>query len=218
MEDVWLVLLGWALGLASSAGMWAFQKGSQARELHAGIVAECDELCIRMAALVTKLSMRTATADRATFLWYGEVVARYSGPLRDAQLDEALRRVHALPDDQLQAVLRSMWRPEVGLGIKPIHAPALVAALPSLPRLGGLFFRRGFDVVRRLEELNHEISLAQGYLDRTFDSGLSEINREIVESNLASSYLMIQKMARWTVDSMTELARMRLSRLAWAGF
>lgn len=209
MLEVLLVLLGWTLGMGSTLIVAAIQRKAQLTEINGAVLAELDELRNGLAWISFKIVARAGQVDRSYLSWFGQITNQYRGPIRDARLEAALARLSHLSDDELQAAVAAIQPRGRALGLNRLLTPAVTANLHHLGGFPEEYQRLLYDVVRQAEAINQEIAQADHFFKLTFDASLHAANRTIVESNLEESYLMINKLAKWIIESIDRLAQYR---------
>lgn len=218
MLEVLLVLLGWALGMGSTLIVAAIQRKEQLAEINGAILAELDELRNTLAWISFKIVARAGKVDRSYLSWFGQITNQYRGPKRDARFDEALAKLSHLSNEQLQAEVATIYPQGRAIGLKRLLTPAVTANLHHLGGFPEEYQRLLYDVVRQTEAINQEIAQADHFFKLTFDTSLDAAKRAIVQSNIEESYWMINKVARWIIESIDRLAQYKhkdFSRTLW---
>lgn len=218
MLEVLLILLGWVLGMVSTLIVAVIQRKAQLAEINGAILAELDELRNGLAWMSFKIVARAGKVDRSYLSWFGQITNQYRGPKRDARLEEALAKLSHLSNEQLQAEVATIHPQGRALGLKRLLTPAVTANLHHLGGFPEEYQRLLYDVVRQAEAINQEIAQADHFFKLTFDTSLDAANREIVQSNLEEAYSMINKVAKWTIESIDTLEQYRhkdIARTLW---
>jgi hypothetical protein len=114
VEPIFMLLLGWLLGLFTLDIGERIRRRHRRRDLTQAVVDEILSLQHTMAVAAYQIRARYADVPDAFLDKILLVVEGYQGPDRDENLIEGLRESRSLPQGQRAAVLQALRKPDVG--------------------------------------------------------------------------------------------------------
>ena len=178
------ILLGWSLGLFSSAltlfatiNIDKKKATKNTIQLFDAICTESKEIQIRMALTTFGISKKYGGITKEYLLWLRSIVGRYEGnePLADslAQID----RLRETSDDDFQEALENLKRTEIAKGdaihMKTQSASFLDSNLSLISELPQDIQSKIHEYRNQLNIFNSEASSANEYLRMTFDPNIT---------------------------------------------
>jgi len=206
--------LGWALGIVSTLIVAAIQRRTQISETNSVILAELDELRNTLAWTSFRICAHTGKVDDTYLSWFQSVTSEYRGALRDEALDAVLGKLSELSGPALQTAIAQHQPKNNVLGLKRFLTPAIGANLQHLGGFPEEYQRLLFDVVRKVEAINQEVQQADYFFKLSFDTSLDEHNMSVAKSNLDAAYVLVNKLARWSIESIDRLEKYRRHEFA----
>ena len=203
MDTLAVLLLGWLLGLLGAPIVDRIRRSYRRDELEAALAAELQETRFTLVTLVYRLRQHMGTLDHATLAWLAPLYKEYRGPDAEPKQVEAISELLKATPAQLSLLARNKSSEGIGLSLKTYTMPFLQTQVPNLAVLSVSTQQRLLDIHSKLDLLNqHAGQLIQDY-NRTFDSGLSSANHQVVRSNLQSGYLDMASRAQKLADLIT---------------
>jgi hypothetical protein len=205
MQSLLLVLFGWLLGLLAPAIQDRIRQKYRAGELRNAIKGEFNEFKIRM-ALVSYLMwhhLGPLTDDQLD--WLQSVLQGYHGPLANPASLEAILSLRKLSESNGREIFIQGQNPGTGPYPKEYTAPFLAAHIGDLSVLPVPFQAAALHIKGQIDVLNQHVVFIQKRHDKTFDTSLSEANRQAVLKDLRDGYGQLAEMARRIADAITSL-------------
>jgi hypothetical protein len=198
------VLFGWLLGTLSTLGFDAVRRRRQARETQQVIFHELEDVRQILVRTIILLRPYYSPWDRSLLEWCKLHLCTSSGGQCHDEFIGEIERLLTHPDQVFASAAEYRKPlPYRAPALKTIAMPYLDSQLAQIATLSGTLQRQVIEIKGRVSILNQHIQLTQFYIEKTFDSALSEVNRANIECNLRSSYPQIVDMARDTTDLIT---------------
>jgi hypothetical protein len=187
-RDLFLVVLGWVLGIGSPLIVENIKSQFEKRSLRNGINTELRELQLRLAMTAYLIVSKQGIYDRDLLNWMADICSRYASE-DTLRISETLKSLLVLNDQQLQSLAEAKRaaRPS-GLNLKSSSLPFLDSNIAELGMFDTGLRQKLIEVRAQLGPLNEEIELARFYFEKTFDSTLTPENYNIINDNIRSSY------------------------------
>lgn len=194
------IILGWALGALSPLLLWYMVRARERSELIDAIKGELTELRVTFAMDAHTLKERTGRLDDTFLHWL--IKALEESPGVDPQVRTYAQALHLLLS-QPEGARAS--QPATQILMKP-HRLVLVDA--NLSRLGICplpFQQRIVNVARLVANWNEDARFLETQFERTFDTSLGPINRQIVQANIDRAYAKALRSSTELVDELGQV-------------
>lgn len=136
------------------------------------------------------------------------ILEGYDGPdrdARDAEALEAFRRLRGWSNEQLKVLQVATRRPGRGLRLVPVALPFLASQVHTISICPIDFQQRMLKLQSQVSFFNSDVEFALRNFERTFDSNLTEENRQAVLTNLEETYENMARRAREIANSCSDL-------------
>jgi hypothetical protein len=199
MKNVLYILLGWMLGLVSPWFAEVIQRPYKRSQVKRGVFVELRDLRAKLTSVVIRVGVNRGTLDTATLTWVRRITESDPESFRRFG-DLSWETVSRYKDEDLKALSRASTPANQTLNFRRYSLPFLDVHLITL-NLFPLEFRRIAHRIRaNLTILNQEVDIGWFYFQKTFDSSLSELNRQLIRANHNSTHDFIEKISREIVD------------------
>ncbi len=213
MQQVLLIVCGWLLGLLSPAIVEQIRKNYRRAELTAAILVELHELQYKVALVAYRLNCHNQTLTDEFLNWIERIVINYKGPNPKDGMLEMIAGLQKAEQDQRARVLAFLRKPGKGVGMVQYSLSFIDAHLGEIA-LYPIPFQMGIVHIReQLNMYNQRIVIQQRYLEKTFDSSLSDDNRAAIVDDLESGYLDLAGRTRQIADAIAALPDAKRKRL-----
>lgn len=206
------LVIGWLLGLLSGTltplGVDWIRKRYRKEEILKGLFNELKEIRSRLAASVYLMSARYGTYDREFLECVHPICVEDAGIVFRPEMIQSLERLIGRTDEQIAEVAereRLTGEYSARSTNKKYLLPFLDSNMEHLSLFDAEFQRRAIQIRTHLNMLNEEAELGRFYYEKTFDSGISPENHEILCRNLDVCYRNIVGHSRTTADRITDL-------------
>lgn len=212
-EKIFYLFFGWFLGIFSPLIVDKIQKHYQKKELKKGFFTELRGIRLRLVLLVYGICANSEGFNRELLTWTYNLLKEYVElkeymGLVDSKVLEILEKQMKMSDealDELAKMLKASKPEGMVLGLKKFALPFLDSQLGRLSLFNMEFQNQMIEVRVRLGLLNEDIELFRFYYEKTFDSALSEDNREIITFNIHRIFENMSRGIRRIVDNITKL-------------
>jgi hypothetical protein len=205
MQPLLLVLFGWLLGLLAPAIQDRIRQKYRADELRKAITVELNELKVTMALFSYLMWHHLAPLTDDQLGWLESTVRNYSGPAANPGSIEAILSLRKLSERDRREFFTQCQNPNVGPYPKEYTAPFLAAHIGDLSVLPVAFQAAVLHIKGQIDTLNQHVVFVQKRHDKTFDTSLSEANRQAVLSDLKNGYGQLAEMAKRIADAISSL-------------
>lgn len=138
--------------------------------------------------------------------WFEPIVKSYTGPETNPALVDTIASVrNSSPTDRRRALLANRDS-SMGLGLREYAVPFLVAHMADLSIFPISFQAAILRVKGHLDVFNQQVVFLQKQFDRTFDSSLSEENRQAVRANIDNGYQELAEKADQIANGISPLS------------
>ncbi len=201
MNDIWMLIIGWLLGLLSPSIVLGIRNEYKRREVRSGIESELKELLNRMATVVSIIALRFGRYDKELVEWLIPLFEGYKGVNPSENILQLLKKQQKLDDKQFaEIVAYEKVDSELGLAVKKYKLPYLESKIGELSIFSEKSQRQALEILTNLHLFNEEVEEARFYFKLTYDSGISEENHLRASEGGNASYRNIGKRARIIVD------------------
>ncbi len=206
LEGLLILLLGWALGLASPLIVDGVRRHFATRKIRAALRIELQELRYRLGTVVYLIRVRLGTFDKPTLEWIQSILTSYKGLNPAKEILAAVEKLLTLPEAQINQ-LAQMEKAQAGrtLSLKKYHAPFLESQLQALSSLDPNIQNRLLEIRVQLFVFNELVEEPRYYKSLTFNSGLSEENYNLAVENLLSCQETAASTAKIIADHIGEI-------------
>ena len=206
LSDLWLLLLGWCLGLLGGPVAESIVRRYRAKRLRPAVIAELKELQYTCALVAHELYGHLGKIDRSLSEWVVTTIESYDGPDRDEHTLELFRNALSRPPEEQNASLTKK-NPWDAKRVVSYQLPFLDANLPSLADCSLAFQQPVLNIKSQLELFNGQVASVRSNLERTFDPSLTGINRQLLDGNINRGYDDLAMRARDIADKIAALCR-----------
>lgn len=202
---LWL-LLGWLLGLLSPGIAERVRRKHRQADVMTAVSGELRELQYMMGVVAYRIRGYLGEVSDSFLDWLIPVALNYHGPDADPKLPGIMERSRReLTEEQRRQIHLGLRRPESGLGLKEYSVP-LVVGMTSELSICPLPFQRGvLRTMNQLDRYNQHVEYVRSQFDKTFDTVLTDENRQAVLSNLDRGYRELAEMAQRIADSVAAI-------------
>ena len=210
MHDNWdkvlFLFLGWLLATLSPIIADAIRKRREVKETRNALLAELSELKYRLAIVCYRIESDFGEVKRQLLQWLQPIVIEYRGPLQDETIAKMIEAQLKFTDAQLGTLAQAKGKKSGhALLLKRYPAPFLESRLKTIAWLPTKVQALMLEIHTQIGVLEAELENVQYNVRLTFDSGMSEENRLLVEGNLNSGYRNYAKVSTTIVERISEL-------------
>lgn len=208
-SDVWLVCLGWFLGIVAAPITAYIQRMLRKEELEKSLKGELKNLAVRVMALSHLIKRKLGTYTKKDIERYRLLSKKYSLKF-DETMDELFKRVLEVSAENLDEMWDMIRQKDSQnkLALKTYSVPYLTAIIDEVSVLTQEWQRNVFEIKTRLDILNQEIENAMYFFRLTFDAECMKSNNAAIESNIMTSYSAVDRQCQLLVDNIEVLLNM----------
>lgn len=177
------VALGWALGLFSSLFAEFIQKPYRRGLIRQSLFIELEDLRCKLGGSVYMILDHLGSVDRPFLEWLRPVLGTLKHRHSELSMGEQIQLNLSLTDGELLAARRPA-DPERALTLKRYTLPFLTSQIPSLSLFSPEFQRLALEIRAKLDMYNEDIDAIWFYSTKSFDSGLSPHNHQLLQNNM----------------------------------
>jgi hypothetical protein len=201
VDEALLVVFGWALGFAGTAGRDAVRARRERRQIRNGVLLELSEVRIRLVLQSFLIGEKFGGLTAALLKWMERHMASYKGASDVSQSLEAVRGLLKGGQQTIKAVQTyGIATAGGGLALKTCSLAFLESNIGRLCEFDNTFQRKTLEIRTQVEMLNQDVAEAQDYLRRTFDSSVSSENQQIIADNLDAKYQRVRRASMRIAD------------------
>ena len=199
------VVLGWALGLASTPVVEWRKKRKRLRSTKIAISRDLGELAHRLLMVVYSLELSRGELDRATLEWLQPHVRRYAGPNPTDNVLASIEMLLKASDSQTSQV-SAYEQARTPPGFLPREEASYASsAAAEAHDFEPDYALRLLDIPSHLRMYNEVRADALHYHHLTFEPGVTDDNHTLAVRNLDSANEHIAMRARVLVEKITAL-------------
>jgi len=201
------LFVGWLLGILNTLLIDRLTKHCKKQEVKKALLTELDDVRVRLAGTIYKISSRLGTLNKHLMSWTFKIFAE-RGSIEVTREDmEAMAKIEKMSAAEIQTMVDAIVskQGQAALSLKKFFLPFLDSNLSHLPLFDVKFQSLVLEIRTKLTLLNEEIELGRFFYEKTFDSSLTTENHRIVTDNLNELYRKVAEMAQLTADKITEL-------------
>lgn len=200
--EILYILFGWLLGLISPIVTDKMRKHFQLKEVKKAFVVELNGLAKRLIASSFQMTSRIGHFDASFLHWFIPLYNKYnkvsSDPEFPKELENVILKEHKDFVQQWDKRLKSFYKG--GIGLKKYSLPYIRSRMHELQHFDSNFSVQILNILGKVDMLNENIEEAKYFLDKTFDSSLSESNYAIINENKETAYLDILEQVKFLVS------------------
>jgi len=215
LKELGILLLGWLLGTLSPHLSERIQRGYRRDELVEALLTEARGVQFRTALAAWRLRQHLLKVDSEFVRWLQPILDAYEGPDKDPNAIEAFRKLLERTDAQLKAIDGALRRPGVSPRLVAFATPFLTSQVAAISICSLDFQRRILDLSNQLSLYNEEVRQTMDMLDKTFDPGIIDANREAVLANLEKGYEKLARRTEGIARQVTELINAYPRKKRW---
>jgi hypothetical protein len=201
------LFVGWLLGILNTLLIDRITKHCKKQEVKTALLTELDDVRVRLAGTIYKISSRLGTLNKDLMSWTFKIFAERGSMEVTTEDMEAMAKIEKMSAAEIQVLVDTIVskQGQVALSLKKFFLPFLDSNISHLPLFDVKFQSLVLEIRTKLTLLNEEIELGRFFYEKTFDSSLSVENHRIVTDNLNELYRKVGEMAQLTADKITEL-------------
>lgn len=201
INNIWILLIGWLLGLLSPSIAQGIRKKGKRREIRSGIESELKDLGHRMATVVYITASKFGKYDKALVEWLIPLFEEYKGDNSSGGMLRLLRSHQKSNDEQFAEIIADMVADSgSGLAVKKYKLPYLESKIGELSLFSERSQRRALEILNHLHLFNEEVEEARFYFKLTFDSSISVENHSKALEGGNTSYIKMGERAQIIID------------------
>ena len=205
MKDVFMITIGWLLGLLGTPIIRTIENHLKKKEHKACINAEVKDLRDKAATIAFMLFRDYGQVNKELIEWFKKIKLGYVYLPEEENLSKLLSMLDEKTDEEIKGIFLSVARNSTAKTLKKLYLPFLSGNMTVLSLFSGDYQRRAFELMAKLSMLNEAIELTMFHYQKTFDSSISPENHDVLESNMFQGYRDIALMAKDLADKCTAL-------------
>jgi hypothetical protein len=208
-EPLIYALFGWVLGVFGTLLVERLKRRQVKADFMKNVSAQFKEIVPRLAGNYLLLKINLGEMDRDALNWIKNVRSQGYKFLEDKTV-EAINKFLEMSDEQIRAVNQlTKQKPTKASFIKKFSLPLLTENISSISLLESNLQHSLLDIRTKISWLNEMVERHNFYFEKTFDSGISSENREIIDSNIRDGYTEFgnwcRKLSELIMNSLKEL-------------
>ncbi len=203
--EVFLVLIGWALGILSTIIVDYWRQYLRKKKFVSAVNTELSELQPRLLYTVYRIAEKYGGFDRTFLDWFLPLATKYESWEDYRQINQDIAALSDMDEAKLEIWLER--RRESGLSdiaLKKFTLSYVSSRTPDFELLPIDSARRVFDIITRLDLINQNVDEVRQCFLMTFDSSLSPENYKAVNNNRKAGYEMVRDAARVLITRIDE--------------
>jgi len=204
-QGIVFLILGWLFGLLSPVIVDEIRRRRQAAQIRSAILVELTEVRLKLASTAFMMAMRYGTWDRPMLEWIKSIFDLYSGPYADPEIIRVTTEMLSHPDADLSAIAKHGKAPlHKALSLRKYITPVLDSQVANVVIFSSGTQNLLIEIRTQLAFLNEIVEQAKFFYQKSFDSGLSPKNYQIIQDNLNDGYHKLGEKARSVADLVTK--------------
>lgn len=182
------IAFGSLLGIAVTSITDFIRDKRKARKFQKVVFLELRDLQIRLSFNHYLIGTKRGKYSLKDIRWVYGIVSEYDGPILDSSFKEQLSILQETEEKTFNKECKKLIRPEeIRSEFKKLYLPTLSSGLNDLAYIKPETARSLVDVLNQLNQLNETIIRHNTYFDKTFESGLTTENYDILSDNLTKA-------------------------------
>jgi len=207
LEPLIYTVLGFVLGLFGNLILERIKRKWLRKDFVNALYAQFKELVPKLAGNYLILKIDLGEMDRDALNWIKSVKSQGYQFLEDKTV-EAIDKFLKLNDDQIRVVNQlNKQKPPKASFIKKFNLPVLDENISSISLLDSDLQYSLLDIKTKINWLNEIVERHNFFFEKTFDSGISRENWEIIDSNIREGYAQLGKWCRNTSELIMKLLK-----------
>ncbi len=191
--DIIYLLVGWALGISGTLLVGEIKSRQDRRAFLAALSVELSEFKAGLVSNAFMISMRSGKLDKERVEWATRELRHYRGDKNVEGLAQTLDALTRLEQTSIAAMTEHSKRNATSdHRFRRVSLPFLDANLSIVKSLDAEACRKILSIRSHSRMLDEMIVESKEYHLQTFDSSLTDTNREIVGKNLDGAYRWIE--------------------------
>jgi hypothetical protein len=200
-QSILFLILGWLFGLLSPAIVDEIRRRRQVSQIKASVLVELTEVRLKLAADAFSIFVHFGTWDRPMLEWFKSIFDLYSGSYADPKFIKATNEMLSCPDSDLSVIINHFKSPpHKALSIRSYFTPVMDSQVANFVIFNVDTQNLLTEIRTQLTFMNEIVEQAQFFYQKTFDSGVSEKNGEIIKNNLNEAYQKLGEKALSVAD------------------
>jgi hypothetical protein len=196
LEPLIYIVLGFVLGLFGNLILERIKRKWLRKDFVKALYAQFKELAPKLAGNYLILKINLGEMDRDALNWIKSVKSQGYQFLEDKTV-EAIDKFLKLNDDEIRVVNQlTKQKPPKASFIKKFNLPVLEENISSISLLDSNLQHSLLDIKTKINWLNEIVERHNFFFEKTFDSGISRENWEIIDSNIREGYAQLGKLCR----------------------
>lgn len=209
--DAISLTVGWLLGFLGTLLVQWVKRSQIKKDVRGGVHIELRETIPILVGTYFVLNEALGKIDRNVLDWVRSMSSE-SNTEHEESIKSSIENLLKLSNDQLAVTLQAAKIAELkgrAKFIKRFSLPFLEQNISSIQLLDSSFKSSVLNITRKVNWLNEEIDRINFFYEKTFDSGLTEENWQIIERNLTSGYQNVARLCRDTTELIVKLIKAR---------
>lgn len=201
-----LLVLGWILGLLTTPISEFILLKRRLPKIKRHIWTELDDLRHRLASVVWSINANRGSTDHKLIKWHIHILEEYSGRDDVSTVLELSRKQLLLSPEQLAAVaLANRTEKDITPLFPQLRTPFLDSCSNFIPHFNVDCQSALREVVRRIDLLNQTFDEVRVSHQQTFDSSLSDGDRESIGCNIQRGLDKIEQESQKCANAISEV-------------
>jgi len=198
MEQLRLILFGWALGLLSPLIADFYRERKQREDFMTSARLELGDLQFILASTAIVLTMQHGRVTAELFEKAATVLDSYGGNEPIEEMREAVNRLRGRSQEEFDQLAAK--KEDVGSSLKTMEPRYVMTNLSGLSKLRPDLQLRFYELFRTLAVINQEVSKVNALVPMTYDPSISEENHNRLKEDIQSKYVFIARQCERAVD------------------
>ncbi len=203
--DIVYIILGWLLGLLTSPLALRIERKYRQKDYKFAIFSELKIFAARSNMVFFKIRKHLGTLDKSSLEWIVKTYKQYD-PDINQELINVTKELLETSDEEFENKMNRFKAAEnISLGLKTFSLPLTDSLLENISILDSEFQRKILEIKAQVDMLNQEIENSKYYFNLTFNPESLSINKDVLRTNIKSSYNMIQEKCKYIVGLISEI-------------
>lgn len=201
IENIAFVLIGWVLGLLGNHVWQSMQDRRLLEEARNVLAAELRAYRYRMAIANWDFALFFQKLDRQTIQWVLPIMKAYEGPDASEETLKIIEKLDKASDEEVGTMNNhTQPNPNASKSLKKHGLNFLSSRLDAIQKFSPKCQFQLLELLAQKEILDQQIDDTRTLHWMTFENGLSDENRTIIDHNLRALYRNIQSRCKQMAD------------------
>lgn len=204
-EPLIYTLFGWVLGVLGTLILERLKRRRVKKDFVKSVCAQFKEVVPRLAGTYYSMKSNLGELDRDVLNWIKSVRSQGYQFLEDKTV-EGIDKFLELDDEQIRDLnqLIKQKTPKVS-SLRKHNVPLLQENISSISLLDSNLQHSLLDIRTKVNWLNEIVDQHNFFFEKTFDSGISDENWKIIDSNIRNGYEQLGKWCRRISELIMEI-------------